>query len=197
MKRIETTGTPSLVILGASCATLLFACGQHTNSDDDLDQTCAETCPLAVAAGCDEGPPSLAACETGCVETATTCPAEFDAIITCGGGSPTLSCGTNGMVYTNGCETEQDALYACLGGEPPSCAQTCPGVVAEGCDNGPPDIADCREGCVAAEAACPAQFAAVMTCGGVSPSFSCGPTGMIYTDGCATEQDALYTCLGL
>ena len=197
MRRIETTGTPSLVILGASCAILLLGCGQHTNSDDDLTQTCAETCPLAVAAGCDEGPPSLAACETGCVETATTCPAEFDAVITCGGENPTLSCGTNGMVYTNGCESEQDAIYACLAGVPMTCLDTCPLAMAAGCDNGPPTLAECQTGCAETQANCPVEFNAVIACGGENPTVSCGANGMVYTDGCETEQDALYTCLGL
>ncbi len=197
MEENKIFGIFSLVALAASWAVALLGCGQHTNSDDDTTRTCEQTCPLVMTADCDNGPPSVAECESGCADTATRCPAQFDAVIACGGGSPTFSCGTNGMVYTDGCEDEQDAVYACLSGMPPTCMQTCPDVVATGCDNGPPDVDDCTEGCAAAEADCPAEFNAVIACGGLNPTYSCGANDMIYTDGCETEQDALYACLGL
>ena len=77
-----------------------------------------------------------------------------------------------------------------------SCVETCTQVIAAGCDNGPADVADCEQGCRETGAACPDELAAVMECAGPDPVITCNAAGIPVPQGCDTEQDALYACLG-
>jgi len=184
-RRILCLATAGL-LLGAACG----------GTSTPQTQSCVESCTQVIAAGCDNGPATVADCEQGCRETEAACPSELEAVMVCASETETFTCDSDGWVYPDGCATEQDALYACLNDVPDSCIATCPGVMAAGCPSGPPSLAACEEGCAETRAACPAEFDAVIACGGDDPSFSCGDTnGMVYTVGCETEQDALYACL--
>lgn len=79
--------------------------------------SCGEVCPRVVAAQCSQGPKTEADCESGCRSIrAGKCAGRYDALVTCGGATPTYTCSTSGAVTVAGCESEDAALATCLAG---------------------------------------------------------------------------------
>ena len=78
----------------------------------------------------------------------------------------------------------------------PSCESTCPGVLAAKCASGPVSQSDCVSGCETVRAsACAAQYRALYTCGGATPSYKCTSLGQVGIAGCDDQTNALWSCL--
>jgi hypothetical protein len=159
--------------------------------------TCADICPAVVAAACAKGPPDVASCETGCAAVMSSCGAEFNALLQCGGANPTFVCDADGNPYPTGCEAENAALVACTSGVPSVCAEMCPAVVAAACPAGPPDEASCEGGCADGKVKCPTEFAALEQCVPASPTADCDANGSPYVNGCQAETLALLMCIAM
>ena len=157
--------------------------------------SCADHCPAVVAAGCNDGPPTVQDCESGCAEMAMSCPAEMAALLLCAGATATFQCDVNGRPYPAGCRAENASLLACRGGGEVNCTDHCPAVVAAGCNNGPPTVGECETGCANTAAQCPIQLAALLRCAGATPTFQCDANGRPYPAGCETENNLLNACL--
>jgi hypothetical protein len=77
---------------------------------------CTELCGPAVAAACDAGPPTVAACVEGCSGVAGSgCIGALTALATCVGTGATASCNAMDLPVYDGCETEHADFMACSG----------------------------------------------------------------------------------
>ena len=95
---------------------VVVACSGGSGSGSN-PPTCEASCPMAVSAGCPNGPPSQADCLQGCQAiVAAGCTPQYDALARCGPSPPTYACDTLGRVIVVGCQAEIDALYTCLAG---------------------------------------------------------------------------------
>jgi hypothetical protein len=184
------TGTPS----GSSTGTGTPS-GSSTGTGTTTMPTCAESCAAVMAADCDNGPQDMTGCQNGCAATEIYCDTEMAAAATCGGADPTYICTANGVPAVSGCETQYQAVVACLGAVVQGCVAECPDVVAAACSNGPPDVGSCAAGCAAATTECPTEYAAMVVCQGDNPTYECNANNVPRPVDCATEHDALMTCL--
>ncbi len=169
--------------------------GGGTTTGTGGASTCGDVCPAVVAAACSKGPPDVAECEAGCAAVISTCGAEFDDLLQCGGSNPTFVCDADGKPYPTGCEAENAALVACTSGVPAVCVSICPSVVAAACPAGPPDESSCESGCASGKTTCPMEFVALEQCVPAVVTAACDAGGSPYVDGCQTETLALLTCL--
>jgi hypothetical protein len=88
--------------------------GMSAGGSGGGDSPCAEGCALTVAAACDNGPVSQAACESDCEAQMTgACAAEYQVVQTCAEGQG-VTCGAQGTPTVEACRTELDAFVACL-----------------------------------------------------------------------------------
>ncbi|MBI5488089.1 MAG: hypothetical protein HY905_12215 [Deltaproteobacteria bacterium] len=165
------------------------------DADGDADVTpsaCDLYCEPVVDAACSAGPPTIAACVTGCEALIASCGTEFDTLAACAGDTPTIACDASGMPIVAGCETEHAALLGCMAGGP--CGTYCAQAVVEGCAMGPDTFAECSANCHGSQLACPTEFGALSTCSGDSFTVECDTTGQVSITGCGTEFDALMQC---
>lgn len=71
-------------------------------------------CPAVVAAKCQKGFQSLNDCANFCGQVAQTqCETQWNAVLTCAGPTPDISCDSSGQFTVNGCENEQSAFLSC------------------------------------------------------------------------------------
>lgn len=171
--------------------------GGTTSSTGGSSTTCEDVCPAVLAAGCPNGPPDIAGCESGCAAVIASCGAELNALLECGGANPTYVCDASGTPFPTGCDAESAALADCISGVPAVCTAICPSVVAAGCPSGPPDEASCEAGCGDGKTKCPTEFAALEQCVPAAPTAACDANGRPYVEGCQTETLDLLTCLSM
>src|SRR5260221_9660333 len=75
----------------------------------------------------------------------------------------------------------------------PTCDATCPGVLAAKCSAGPVSQSDCVSGCEAVRMSpCAAQYRALSTCGGATPSYTCTARGQVGIGGYDAQTTALW-----
>jgi hypothetical protein len=87
-----------------------------SGSGSAADVDCGAYCEAVVAADCDNGPPTVAACSAICEQLKSECPG-YDNLADCAGANLELACDANGMVATVGCEDVFAAcVVPCLGG---------------------------------------------------------------------------------
>lgn len=99
----------------AVCALVVVAACSSSSSSSGADAQCQQVCPDVVAAHCSLGPANEAECESGCgTIRSSSCAAKWDALFSCGGAKPQLSCDPNGQPTVTGCDAQAKALYACL-----------------------------------------------------------------------------------
>lgn len=79
------------------------------------DGGCGQTfCPAAVAAQCPKGGfQSLNDCVKFCSQVPAKCSNEWNALLTCAGPNPSISCNSSGQLTVDGCANEQQAFIAC------------------------------------------------------------------------------------
>ncbi len=117
-------------------------------------------------------------------------------------------CETEGEFCSPGCEDPCSFcnLLMCEGGvwqpaevfpaECLSCEEICPFVVDAGCPGGAPDQESCIAGCHDSMAACGLEFNKMLACAGGEPQFSCDEMERPEVEGCESQFEELYACLG-
>ena len=97
------------LILASLCA-LFVACG----GDSDTEATCAGVCPDVVAAECENGPPTLSECISGCENIFEMgCATELQAMLDCSAGK-SFTCDEDDSPVASGCESQNDAVNTCI-----------------------------------------------------------------------------------
>lgn len=85
------------------------------NKPATANGSCSIYCEAVIAAGCTTGPPTVALCSTNCESVlAGDCKAQMQAVISCVGPSPTITC-VNGYPKASDCDAETKALSDCKG----------------------------------------------------------------------------------
>jgi hypothetical protein len=148
-----------------------------------------------MAANCANGPQDMQGCQDGCEATKIYCLTEMTAANDCAGADPTYICTANGVPAVAGCETQFQGVVECLGDVVQGCIANCPAVLTANCASGPPDAGTCAASCVSVTTECPAEYQALDTCAGTSPTYECNSNDVPRPVGCATQHDALMTCL--
>ena len=113
-----------VVLLVVVCSWFVAGCGGEAKDSNGDPPTkpregggdtsrCDEGCEAVLAADCEQGPPTQAACEEDCERFATgSCAAEYEALQDCSEGK-TLTCSSLGLPTVPGCGAEQTAFLLC------------------------------------------------------------------------------------
>ncbi len=77
--------------------------------------SCAEICPAVVQAHCTAGPKTESDCESGCQQLQSgPCTSQYQALLSCAGTHPQITCSPSGSVSVVGCDSQTSALNTCL-----------------------------------------------------------------------------------
>lgn len=72
-------------------------------------------CPVVVNAACSNSPPSLDACAKFCTQAdQSKCASQWDAMLTCAGATPQITCDSSGKFAVAGCDSQLGAFWACV-----------------------------------------------------------------------------------
>jgi hypothetical protein len=75
------------------------------------------------------------------------------------------------------------------------CSNACADIVPLMCESGPPNQAECENGCRTIRSACREQHDVLLECAGPEPEYACSENGAVVVVACMEENVELNQCI--